>query len=115
MTALIDPRTADRLAKLCGMFGSHHDSKRASAAEKADKLLSQHGFTWQQVISVPRPLAPKAFLRRSPFALANIGALSMWERRFIYDVNGRRSLSPKQLVVLEQILAKVLAYRTGAS
>jgi hypothetical protein len=39
MTALLDPRLADKLAKLCGLFSSDHDGERASAAAMADKML----------------------------------------------------------------------------
>jgi hypothetical protein len=41
MTALIDPRIADKLAKLCGMFGSHHVGERANAAAMADRLVRE--------------------------------------------------------------------------
>ena len=40
MIAILDPNAAERLAKLCGLFGSEHDGERASAAAMADKLLA---------------------------------------------------------------------------
>jgi hypothetical protein len=49
---------ADRLVKLLGMLGSHHDGERAAAALKADQLVRQHGLTWHDVISVPAPMQP---------------------------------------------------------
>jgi hypothetical protein len=117
MTALFNPkrkrrrpmklneRDTARPAKLCGMFGSDHDSERAAAAAVADKLVRGLGFTWPEIISsgtgsiatVPGKIA---------FALANIVALSMWERGFLYSINGKTKLSDKQLHVLDQIIAK---------
>jgi hypothetical protein len=53
MSALLDPKVVDRLAKLCGMFGSHHDGERAAAAAMADELVRKAGLTWYDVIRVP--------------------------------------------------------------
>ena len=50
---LLEPRVADRLAKLCGMFVSDHDGERAAAAAMADALVREHGLTWRDVIRVP--------------------------------------------------------------
>jgi hypothetical protein len=44
----------DRLAKLCGMFGSAHAGERAAAAAKADQLVRNLGLTWFDVPSVTR-------------------------------------------------------------
>jgi hypothetical protein len=41
---------AQRLAKLCGMFGSDHAGERATAALKADRLVRDQGLTWPDVI-----------------------------------------------------------------
>ena len=43
--ALIPRALADRLAKLCGMFGSAHDGERANAARLADELIKSAGVT----------------------------------------------------------------------
>ena len=48
---LLDPRTADRLAKIAGLFGSEHAGERAEAAAKAHKLVRELGLTWHDVIS----------------------------------------------------------------
>jgi hypothetical protein len=115
MTALLNPRTADRLAKLCGMFGSDHDGERAAAALKADQLVRAHGLRWGEVISPVLVKAPSTAWTSTTadniaFALRNIGALSMWERGFLYSVRSKHKLSDKQLAVLEQIVAKAKAY-----
>jgi hypothetical protein len=51
MTAALD--LADRLAKICGMFGSHHAGERSAAAAKADSLVRAAGLTWPDVIRLP--------------------------------------------------------------
>jgi hypothetical protein len=51
---MLTAEAADRLAKLCGMFGSHHDGERANAALKADQLVRQNGLTWYDVITIPQ-------------------------------------------------------------
>jgi enamine deaminase RidA (YjgF/YER057c/UK114 family) len=116
MTALLDPRTADKLARICGMFGSDHIGERAAAAQMADKLLKECGLRWSDVISVPTVLT--SFIPTTAdqiaFVLRNIGALSMWERGFIYSVNGKRRLSPKQREILSELVAKAKAYAEAA-
>jgi hypothetical protein len=57
MTARLDQRVAERLAKVCGLFSSAHAGERASAAAKADRLLRDIGLTWTDVICAPT-LAP---------------------------------------------------------
>ena len=37
--AMLNPHSADRLRKLCGMLGSQHDGERAAAAAKADAFV----------------------------------------------------------------------------
>jgi hypothetical protein len=86
--ALLDPRTADRLAKFCGMFGSAHDGERAAAAAKADALVRSLGLTWRDVV-VP-PIAadlPRSeetdWQRMARFCHARQGQLSPRNRDFI--------------------------------
>jgi hypothetical protein len=114
MTALLDPNVADRLARICGMFGSDHDGERASAAAMADKLIRAHGLTWPDVISSSWSTYNTTTIEEQiGFALANLPALSMWERGFIYSVNGKHDLSPKQQAVLDRLERKCRAYRDG--
>jgi hypothetical protein len=40
----------DRLSKLLGMLGSPHDGERANAAALATKLLTEHHWTWPNVV-----------------------------------------------------------------
>jgi hypothetical protein len=50
--ALLNPKTADHLTKLCGMFGSDHDGERAAAARLADQHIKRLGLSWHEVIRV---------------------------------------------------------------
>jgi hypothetical protein len=58
MRALLDPQTAQRLAKLCGMFGSTFAGERAAAAARADSLVRSLGLTWFDVIAPRSPSPP---------------------------------------------------------
>jgi hypothetical protein len=53
VTSVLDPRAAERLAKICGMFGSDHAGERAAAAAKANEMVLSLGLRWADVISVP--------------------------------------------------------------
>jgi hypothetical protein len=117
MIALLDPSVAERLARICGMFGSHHDGERAAAAAKADQLVRGLGLTWVQIIALPGAAArdPETVPEKLAFALANIVALSMWECSFVYGINGKLDISPKQVVILDQIVAKARTYADARS
>lgn len=99
---MLDPRTAGRLAKLCGMFGSDHVGERAAAAAKADKLVRAKGLTWFQVLRTE-----PSFRDQIKFALEHDDLLSAWEREFLTSIRRQRKLTEKQLAVLEDICAKV--------
>jgi hypothetical protein len=53
VTAVLDPKATQKLAKLCGMLGSDHAGERAAAAAKADDMVRALGLRWADVISVP--------------------------------------------------------------
>ena len=112
MTALLDSYTAERLVKLCGMFGSDHDAERAAAARMAHRLVNERGLSWFDVILPIRQHAD-VVVEQIEVALANLGAMSMWERGFIYTVRYQTDLSPKQLRVLDRLAAKARAYQDG--
>jgi hypothetical protein len=50
MSTALDIRAAERLAKLCGMFGSEHDGERAAAALKANEFVRDLGLTWSDIV-----------------------------------------------------------------
>jgi hypothetical protein len=63
ITASLAVAATDKLAKICGLFSSHHDRERAAAAAKADSIVREMGLTWPDVVRVPstsvRPRRPK--------------------------------------------------------
>jgi hypothetical protein len=106
MTALLDPAALDKLAKVCGLFSSAHEGERASAAALADKMVRASGLTWADLIAPRFPVEQQIGV-----ALAGRDALSRWERGFLYSINGKRTLTPKQRDLLDGIAAKARAYR----
>lgn len=52
MSAL-PPADAARLVKFLGMLGSDQDGERASAGAMANRLLTDRGLTWADVIAAP--------------------------------------------------------------
>ena len=103
MTAL-DPHAANKLAKLCGLFGSDHDGERAAAAAKADQLIRSHGLRWADVIAPPVPTETTDRIR---FALGHIDLLSRWEHGFLLGIRRKQTLTEKQILVLDQIMEKL--------
>lgn len=110
MSALLDPTTADRLAKIAGMFGSDHDGERAAAAQLADRLVRQAGLTWPDVIRPYTNVKPAPEPRRNPGAwrepqtireAADLALrfgvhLSEWERNFVHSIRDRWRLSANE-------------------
>ena len=104
MTSLLDTRAAERLARVCGMFGSTHDGERAAAAALADRLVRAHGLTWGQL------LKPKADSIEQMIAFAldqGEGTLDAWQEGFLRGIRGRQFLTEKQLAKLDEIVAAV--------
>jgi hypothetical protein len=113
MTAALD---RERLAKLCGMFGSDHDGEVVNAARAAHDLVRRCGGTWPDVFgrSLPAPALPGRW--RYPrggadairLCLGFSEYLTPWEEGFLRTVAPYANrLSPKQELVLDKILAKV--------
>src|SRR5262245_25791951 len=98
----LDPSTAQRLAKLCGMFGSNHDGERAAAAAKADALVRGLGLTWPQIL-LPKHESD-SIEKLINFTLDHgDDVLTAWEEGFLRGIRGRQSLTEKQFIKLEQI------------
>lgn len=108
-TALLD---RDRLAKLCGMFGSDHAGERANAAAAADKLIRDAGLRWPDVIfpalpPPPRPTPIHSVAEAVEFLLDHQDALTEWERGFVRSIATQKySISAKQLDVLDRLVEK---------
>jgi len=103
MTTL-DPRDADKLARICGLFGSDHEGERATAAAMADNLLRQRGLSWHQII-VPRQSSTIEELIAT--AMSRPDCLTIWEDGFIRGIRGRQYLTQKQLTKLRDIAGRV--------
>jgi hypothetical protein len=120
MSAL-DPSIATKLAKICSLLGSHHDGERSAAAHAATKLLRAQGLSWEDVFTPALPAPPQWPVHREPTYQASVMShaakvrharryperLTNWEVTFLADLGRCRSLSPKQAVALDRIMAKV--------
>jgi len=126
MSAVLDATTAQRLAKLCGLFGSDHDGERAAAAAMADRLVRGLGLTWLDVImprTLPAPPTRSARRWRWPesdegkltFLLRHLNLLTDWERQFVVNLRRFHSWSPKQRAVVDRLVAKVLRETRAAA
>lgn len=119
----------DRLAKLCGLFGSSHGGERANAAALADKLVRERGLTWFDVIGAPTPAAGSNGFSRTGNddelfgewsdgwrgAVAHCishgrDVLTPFERNFLHNVSAyRHAPSDKQKATLKAMLDKMSA------
>lgn len=103
----LDPNTAHRLSKICGLFSSNHDGERASAAAKADQIVRECGLSWSDLITAEPAQSTDSMIT---FALHHgDGILNCWEEGFLRGVRGRQYLTDRQLSKLGHIFAKVKA------
>jgi hypothetical protein len=107
MTALLDPLTAEKLAKVCGMFGSTQDGERASAAAAADRIIRASGLSWLDFFQGGIRREPESLSELEAWLLSHRDLLSVWEVGFLSTLGS--SLSPKQRDRLDEITRKVRA------
>lgn len=94
--ALLDPRTADRLAKIAGMFGSEHAGERAAAAAQAHTLVCRLGLTWHDMFCEPSEQPPSVTTFRPDWRQmaeacgVHVHHFSHREARFIRDMQVAR-------------------------
>jgi hypothetical protein len=106
------PLDRDRLAKLCGMFGSDHAGERANAAAAADKLIREAGLRWRDLILPALPPSPKrqnvgTVAEAVEYLLDRQDELTTWECDFVQSVGRLRNpASPKQIEVLQRLVEK---------
>jgi hypothetical protein len=50
--ALLNPKAAEHLVKLCGLLGSNHEGERANAGKLADDFVRKLGLRWSDVICI---------------------------------------------------------------
>jgi hypothetical protein len=109
------PVDVNRLARVCGLFGSDHLGERAAAAAQADKIVRNAGLTWPDVLA-PQPLTPSRSSRNSchvskitpgEILARHNEILSGWERGFLSSPVRRSSWSPRQREILNEIRERV--------
>lgn len=110
---------AQRLSKLCGLFGSEFDGERANAARMADDLIRGFGLTWNDVFWPGRTEAgtphqarhePRDHQDAARMWLRFAEVLTEWERRFCRSILGYRRLSEKQQRVLNRLVEKARGF-----
>ena len=124
MSAALSPDQRQRLAKLLAMLGSAHAGERDAAGLAAQRLVQQHGITWQDVLASPKieyrqaeqadtdyaAQAARAAWRKTVKAcLEHPDEMTQWETHFLRDIWHRRGLTSRQHEVLNDIAEKVLA------
>ena len=123
-SALSDADRA-KLVKVLGLLASPHPGERDAAGCAAVRLLQDRKLAWDDVIPVagvapplarpdsgqpwPSRNAPLSWREAVRACQRRADLLSPWEANFIAGLIGRRSLSPKQLTILDGIAAKVSA------
>jgi hypothetical protein len=111
----VTPLERDRLSKLLGMLGSHHDGEVACAGRMAHALIVAAGTTWPELLGVSDAPVPTIREWREPRCKNDIldrcadfeHVLSPWERQFIVSIAARKQLSAKQAAVIDRILDKI--------
>jgi hypothetical protein len=113
VTAVLDAKVSQKLAKICGMFGSAHEGERAAAAALADRMVRELGLRWADVVCVPLvPAEPGhedvSWQEALDACLEHIQELTPRDRDFIKSLaRWRGEPSEKQLVWLLDIYARV--------
>ena len=111
MNPRLTPAVVDRLAKLCGMFGSHHNGEVSNAARMADTLVRELGLTWRDVIQMPPP-AIDDWRAAARFCVANARRLRPREIEFLTSLaQWDGDLTPKQQQWLDNIVARLRGHR----
>jgi hypothetical protein len=115
--ALLDPASADRLAKILGLLGSEHCGERDAAAQAAHKLICSFGLTWHDVISPPIVPGPPRirswrstesdWQKMAAFCHARWHLLSDRDREFVRSMLNWREPSERQKDWLASIYARM--------
>ena len=118
MTALVDRQ---RLARVCGLFGSDHDGEALAAARQAEKIRQKVGLTWEELLvpsprghgsTRPRPSDPPPedltdWRWACHFCLERYHSLTSWELDFVATVaRYTKPPSAKQMIILRRLVAR---------
>jgi hypothetical protein len=99
-----------RLAKVLGRLGSDHDGEVLVAARMADQIVRKHlGASWDELLAPRTLIAPPPSNTAAKIALLrqHIDELSDWEVGFLASLSRFRRLSPKQLAVIDRLVAEI--------
>jgi|SRR5215469_5702254 len=96
ISSILDVTSAQRLAKLCGMFSSRHDGEVINAARMADKLVRERGLSWSQIIA-PTPAATFRPSSRESVSASEWRQLAAWVKH-----NFSRHLNARELQFIAQ-------------
>ena len=116
MSAVVAPRDVERLGKLLGLLGSHHEGERATAAALADRQLRALGLDWHELVerafrlsaAPPQARQPAATHRASTaWLLSCRPLLSKWELSFAESIHVKARLTPKQAAKLREVVHRV--------
>lgn len=116
MSGVLSIGDRERLAKICGLFGSDLPGERSSAAYKAHRFLLSKGVDWFDALA-PRQseglawewngaLSPRVAVK----CLAWSVALNDWEISFLRSVSSWPTLKGDQPEKLRVICEKVETY-----
>ncbi len=109
----ITEKDAFRLAKILGKFGSRHDGEILSAAKMAQKLITDLGVTWDDILIGKKEPAGGLSSEIANALYHHDDLLTEREIDFLRSIltwiESDRELTPKQESWLEAILRKVRA------
>jgi hypothetical protein len=90
--------------------GSAQEGERANAAAAADKLVRERGLTWEQILTpapASRIAAPVGTAAKLALLRQHLDELTDWEVGFVTSLRHFRKFSPKQLAVVDRLVAEV--------
>jgi hypothetical protein len=97
------PPVRARLAKTLALLASDHPGERDAAALAASRIVARSGTTWDQILG-GNPAEPRDRWRATCSELAKRpGALRIWERKFVVEMQAFNRISPKQQTILDEI------------
>ena len=100
----------ERLVAVLGMLGSAHDGEILAAARQAERLRRGAGLTWHDILTPAPERSREVETIDDAIELCQCypDRLTAWEGNFVANLSRQRSaISPKQISVLDQIVAKV--------
>jgi hypothetical protein len=120
MTATTEAKLSDtdreRLIKFLGMLGASHGGEQSNAARMANRVVKDAGTTWREVLEpivITKKVRPEVeVFWQEPIGLAaiikairiHVPRLTDWEVKFLKDMDGRQTCSPKQHAILDKLL-----------